>query len=86
MPDIIKRIENRFDDINANKKERIPSILDMMVEIVMDSPGCLDEAEFIDHLMTFVATVSLVSNNKLKSEHLSISRAKIPKVRRLLSH
>ncbi|KAJ8935058.1 hypothetical protein NQ318_002687, partial [Aromia moschata] len=55
IPEILNKLECK-SDINKNQEMRTPSMLEMMVEMVIEKPDVLNETEFKDHMLTFVAT------------------------------
>lgn len=62
VPDILTRLEKKklelIPECNNNSEQRFSSMLEMMIEMAINNPNSLSEADIIDHMMTFVATVS----------------------------
>nr|NP_001352313.1 cytochrome P450 4c3-like [Anoplophora glabripennis] len=52
IPEILKKLDCKQEV----KNPRQPSMLEAMVEMVVNNPECLNETEFKDHMLTFVAT------------------------------
>ncbi|KAI7815162.1 cytochrome p450 [Rhyzopertha dominica] len=60
VPDILTRLEKKklelIPECNNNSEQRFSSMLEMMIEMAINNPNSLSEADIIDHMMTFVAT------------------------------
>ncbi|CAH0559426.1 unnamed protein product [Brassicogethes aeneus] len=52
----VPEILERMNDFNIPVELRAPSMLESMMEMVNENPNCLNEEQFRDHMMTFVAT------------------------------
>lgn len=61
----MREIQNKLDrkqDGNENGDSKKPSMLEAMMEMVENDPECMDEAEFREHMLTFVATVRFITH------------------------
>ncbi|KAJ8921980.1 hypothetical protein NQ315_008617 [Exocentrus adspersus] len=57
IPEILQKLDcNHKVETKTDVDVRHPSMLEAMVEMVIDNPDCLNETEFKDHMLTFVAT------------------------------
>ncbi|RZC35180.1 cytochrome P450 4V2-like, partial [Asbolus verrucosus] len=53
VAEILKRLQ---DKVFKKSEARTPSMLEMIIEMVVENPNCFTEKDCVDHMMTFVAT------------------------------
>jgi hypothetical protein len=72
VPETVERLKN---DKTPSRATRIPSMMEVLVEMVLNNENCLSVQDCIDHLMTLMATVELsrlffnsINNNRCFAE------------------
>ncbi|KAJ8921981.1 hypothetical protein NQ315_008618 [Exocentrus adspersus] len=70
IPAILQKLDGKNNKVTD---PRIPSMLEAMVEMAVNNPGCLNETDIKDHMLTFVSTASTVRSQDTQSSVIAFT-------------